>query len=501
MKSEFLKPLITQGYYDGPLSQAADKAAREGLPIAGFELMRRAAREALRVIVEEYPAAQRLLVVCGKGNNAGDGYLVASLAIRQGLHATVLSVVAPERLSGDAALAYQEAQQTGVELVDQVDDIERFDLVVDAMLGTGIREEPRPLFAEVITKINEANSPVVAIDLPSGVNATTGAAAHAVRADHTVTFITEKIGTATGPGRSHAGQIHFCDLGVPEHLLPRPLALPCSWDIRALPQPSLNAYKHQMGHVLVAGGDLGMPGAVAMASEAALRVGAGMVTVATRVEHADALLTRLPEAMTIDPDADDFLERLESFDVVVLGPGLGRQDWGRQLYQNVEKSRRPVVLDADGLYWLAQETTWQGGPLAMTPHSAEAARLLNTTVLDIEMDRLASARLLGEKYDARVNLKGPGSVLRLEGHIEICIHGNPGMATAGMGDVLSGIVGGVLAGGYRAQFSSPELDNLFSAAVALHSCAADRASLRVGMRSLVATDVIHALPATMLGRT
>ena len=489
-----------KGFYDGPASQAADEAAREGIPIAGFDLMRRAAQEALRVIVAEYPEANKLLVICGKGNNGGDGYLVASLAAAQGIAATVVSIFEPSELSGDAVLAYEEVCKLGIACLENMDelDLDAFDVVVDAMLGTGFRDEARPSFAEAITKINESKSPVVAIDLPSGVNASTGASSHGVQSDHTVTFITQKIGTSTGPGRSLAGRVHYCDLAVPGHLLPTPFASPCHWYGGALPHPGTNAYKHQMGHVLIAGGDLGMPGAVAMAAEAALRVGAGMVTIATRVEHADAMLARIPEAMTLDPEADDFVDRLSSFDVVVLGPGLGRKSWGLGLYQNVEASKVPVVLDADGLFLLAQNKHWHGGQLAMTPHSAEAARLLDGSVSQIEADRFSSAQALGEQYQARINLKGPGSVLRLQSRLEICVYGKPGMATAGMGDVLSGIVGGVLAGAYRSTATEDEKDQLFSAAVALHSKAADHAASQVGMRSLVATDVIRALPTTML---
>ena len=242
-----------------------------------------------------------------------------------------------------------------------------------------------------------------------------------------------------------------------------------------------------------------MPGAVAMAGEAVLRVGAGMVSFATRIEHSTALVARLPEAMTIDPQADGLAVKLNQIDLVVLGPGLGRGAWGRSLYELVEASGKPTVLDADGLFWLANAQSWGGGELFVTPHSAEAARLIGVTVGEINDDRVASANEVARRYQARVNLKGPGSIVRLSDRVEVCRHGNPGMATAGMGDVLSGIVGGLLATAVRQGESKKELDGLFSLSIALHSAAADQAAASVGMRSLLATDVIRALPGVIRG--
>ena len=488
---------MKSGFYDGPTSQALDELARDGIPIAGFDLMQRAAEAALTVIIEQFPSASRLIVICGKGNNGGDGYLIAARAIERGLRATAVALVDPLKLTGDAALAHQAAQDAGVVIRDSVGSFEGYDVIVDAMLGTGFSGEPRDFVAEAITAINSSSLPVVAVDLPSGVSASTGAANLAVRAHHTVTFISRKVGTFTGPGRALSGMVHFCDLGVPEHLYSTACLTPCYWHPNRLPALDSGAYKHQLGSVLVAGGDLGMPGAAAMAAEAALRVGAGMVTVATHREHAHALLTRLPEAMTVNPEGSDFEASIENYDLVVLGPGLGREAWGENLFRAIERSGRPVVLDADGLWWLAEVDSWQGGPLWMTPHAAEAARLLDQVVAELESDRVTAAATLADRFAGRVNLKGPGSIVHCRGRAQLCIHGNPGMATAGMGDVLSGIVGGILSGGYRQGASDDVLDDLFSAAIALHSRAGDRAAQVHGMRSLVATDVVRALPETI----
>ncbi len=488
-----------EGLYDGPASQALDDAARVGLPIAGIDLMARAARAALDVVVSEYPQATRILVVCGKGNNAGDGYLLAALAREQGLEPSALALIPVAELQGDAVVAQKRARDAGVVILVGDLDPTAYDVVVDAMLGTGFKGEVRPVYLGAIEQINACRVPVVSIDIPSGVDASTGRAGAAIQADHTVTFISQKLGTATGSGKSLTGQMHFAGLGIPKGLYFAPSAYPCRWDASRLGSAADNAYKHEQGHVLVVGGDLGMPGAVAMAGEAALRVGVGMVSIATRTEHSAALVARIPEAMTIDPDGSAVEAKLEQIDLVVLGPGLGRGMWAKSLYDLVEASGKPTVLDADGLYWLAQAQAWRGGRLFVTPHSAEAARLLGVAVDEIENDRVGSASELGKRFHARVNLKGPGSIVRLSDRVEVCKHGNPGMATAGMGDVLSGVIGGLLATAARQAGSEEVFDSLFSVGVALHSAAADKAAARIGMRSLLATDVIRALPRTIRG--
>ncbi|MDG2278120.1 MAG: NAD(P)H-hydrate dehydratase [Pseudomonadales bacterium] len=487
------------GFYDGPASQALDEAARVGLPIDGIDLMCRAARAALDVVVSEYPEAMRLLIVCGSGNNAGDGYLLAALAQEQGLKPSVLPLISAEDLKGDVALAEARARSAGVVILEVDADPSQYDVVIDAMLGTGFKGEVRPAYVRAIEQINASGISVVSVDVPSGVDASTGRAGSAIQADHTVTFISQKLGTATGPGKSRSGRVHLAGLGVPKRLYTSPSAQSCRWDPAHLKPLADNAYKHELGHVLVVGGDLGMPGAVAMAGEAVLRVGAGMVSFATRIEHSTALVARLPEAMTIDPQGDGLAVKLNQIDLVVLGPGLGRGAWGRSLYELVEASGKPTVLDADGLFWLANAQSWGGGELFVTPHSAEAARLIGVTVGEIDDDRVACANEIARRYQARVNLKGPGSIVRLSDRVEVCRHGNPGMATAGMGDVLSGIVGGLLATAVRQGESKKELDGLFSLSIALHSAAADQAAASVGMRSLLATDVIRALPGVIHG--
>jgi hydroxyethylthiazole kinase-like uncharacterized protein yjeF len=285
-----------------------------------------------------------------------------------------------------------------------------------------------------------------------------------------------------------------------------------SWHAGVLPELDANTYKHRQGHVLVAGGDNNMPGAVAIAAEAALRVGAGMVTVLTRSQHAAPIIARTPEVMVSAysasgrdiqtkpleaqagaPSASELFRRA---DVVVLGPGLGRSAWSQSLYSLAEQSNKTTVLDADGLYWLAESGSWQGGPLIITPHIAEAARLLGCSGDEVQQDRLAACRQLQQRYNCQGVLKGAGSIVFGAETVMICAHGNPGMATAGMGDVLSGVLGGLLAGALETPLNiSPRL----SSAVALHSAAADQAAMETGQRSLLATDVINKLPMLLRG--
>ncbi len=497
--------------YDAAASREIDAYAIEHLGVSGYMLMQRAADAAFASLLQNFPGIRAVTVFCGKGNNAGDAYLVAQRAFAMGLKTQVLAVVSADALSGDALTAYRQAESAGVGIEAAGEQTLVGDVVVDGLLGTGLNGAPRGAFATAIERINAANKPVLSVDIPSGVSADTGAVfGAAVKADVTVSFITRKLGLYTGAGISYAGVREFADLGVPPQMyvaagLPR-----LFWTPDMLPALDVNTYKHRQGHVGVIGGDEAMPGAVAMASHAALRVGAGMVTALTRAEHRPAIVARTPEVMVqgFTPDAvSDATALLQRADLLVLGPGLGRSDWSQALYACAQASQKPTVLDADGLYWLAQFEHWSGGPLSITPHVAEAARLLKMSADDVQSDRLSAAKILAERFACHGVLKGAGSIVfdAAGQRLCVCAHGNPGMATAGMGDVLSGVLGGILGGivaGTDTQVQSASRADMYaatSAAVALHSAAADHAALGVGMRSLVATDVISALPQVLLG--
>ena len=493
--------------YDADASREIDAYAISHLGVSGYELMNRAADAAFTNLLQHFAGLTSVLVWCGKGNNAGDAYLVALRALQFGIRTQVIALVEPDQLTGDAAKAHQAAVAAGVSIVSGIPDpLPLADVIIDGLLGTGLNGPPREPFAQGIAAINDAPAPVLSIDIPSGVSAATGAVfGAAVRAEITVSFITRKLGLYTGAGVSYAGLREFADLGVPGDMYVADGITWLRWQPTLLPALDANTYKHRQGHVVVAGGDDSMPGAVAMATEAALRVGAGMVTALTRVQHTAALVARSPEVMVrgiAEPGEQDEAQLAESVallaraDLVVLGPGLGRSTWSEALYELVEASGKPTVLDADGLYWLAEHGSWRGGDLTITPHVAEAARLLGNNPAEVQNDRFAACRELAQRLHCRGVLKGAGSITfaRQGGELALCAHGNPGMATAGMGDVLSGVVGGLLA----AVVDDPAVcDARLAGAVALHSAAGDAAAEQVGERSLVATDVIRSLPALL----
>jgi hydroxyethylthiazole kinase-like uncharacterized protein yjeF len=488
-------------------SRALDRFAIERHGIAGIVLMKRAGEAAWRSLRRRWPNARTITVVCGRGNNAGDGYIVAGSALLHGVAVQLIQLGPADALRGDAARARDWALGCGLAIGEVDDDAPNFDIagevVVDALLGTGVTGDVRPGFARAIATIAGAGAPVLAIDIPSGLCADTGRVlGSAVRADATVTFIGMKRGLATGAGADYTGAIELATLGVPADCYATVgaaaiEALQWSNQRQSLPQRTATAYKHQSGHVLVVGGDSGMGGAVAMAAEAALKVGAGLVSVATRPEHVAAILARRPEIMAkgvTSPDAIDAL--LARASVVALGPGLGREAWGQALFDRVAAAEKPCVIDADGLHRLAARPgATRSAALVVTPHVAEAAALLGTTVNEVQRDRFAAAAALVSRYAGGAPfaavLKGAGSIVASSAApAGVCLHGNPAMASAGMGDVLTGIVAGILAQGVEVAAAT-------RAGVCLHSFAADRVAARDGQRGLVATDLVDELRAIL----
>ena len=459
--------------------------------VSGFELMRRAGQAAFDALVHRWPGAAAVTIFCGKGNNAGDGYVIAGLARQLGLKVQVLQVGDGGALKGDAALAESWAREQGVIPSDGNAEDAAIEgaVIVDALLGTGLRGPLRPPFAQAAMRMNQANLPVLSVDLPSGLDADTGAAAdEAVRADATLSFIGAKLGLHTGKGPALRGELIHAGLGVSSAVLAQvpgcPLLVFNAEDLPALP---LDAHKHRMGHLLVAGGDLGMGGAPLLAAEAALRSGTGLVTVLTRPQHHAAMLARRPELMLGDgSDPERCRDLLSRAGALVLGPGLGRESWGEQLFQLALQAGKPTVVDADGLRWLAQTAARPAsGELIISPHPGEAAQLLGNSVKEVEADRPGAAQRLADQFNGVATLKGVGTVCAAPGGglLGVCAHGNPGMATAGMGDVLAGLLGGLVAQGLDAAEAA-------RIGVCLHSAAADLAAGRQGRRSLLASDLI-----------
>lgn len=452
-----------------------------------WELMQRAGHAACLVLRKKWPSARKIAIVCGKGNNAGDGFVLAHEAHLRGLSVRVYHLVDAAAYQGPARKAFDLCESSGVFMLPFAPDIDLSgDLVVDAILGTGIDSDIEGDFKRAIEMINQVQSPVFAIDVPSGINADTGAMhGVAVRADMTITFIGLKQGLFTGKGITYAGDVLLDDLSVPPTLFP---ALSASATLIVPPvftKRKRDAHKGDFGHVLVIGGDYGMGGAVRMAAEAALRIGAGLVSVATRDAHVGVVSGVRPEIMCHSVEnVADVQPLLEKASVIVIGPGLSQSRWAKTLLDAVLSIDKPCLLDADALNNLAEKTPIKKANWILTPHPGEAARLLKTTVAKIQVDRFTAAKAISNAYGGVCVLKGAGTIVQgPEGVPAVCAAGNPGMATAGMGDVLSGVIGGLLAQGLTLKAAA-------TSGVMLHAMAADIAAKNEGERGLLATDLM-----------
>lgn len=475
---------------------ALDAAAIAG-GIPSIQLMKRAGRAAFELLLERFPAPALISVYCGAGNNGGDGYVLAALAAQRKLSVQVIQLTAPEKLSGEARQAYDFAVQEGVNILSFAQAVAPSSgVIVDALLGIGLRGAPAGEFAAAIEQINSTGLPVLALDIPSGLDADTGAVAGSVVQAHiTISYIALKRGLLTGRGPAVCGELVLADLDVPAstyaEVLPSVERLNLAELLPLLPPRAADAHKGDFGHVMVIGGDTGYGGAALMAAEAAARTGAGKVSVATRPEHVFAIIARRPEIMASGVVSGQELEVLLARPtLLVVGPGLGRTPWSEQMLQQAIKSGLPLVLDADALNILAEGRVvpvaghQQHSAWLLTPHPAEAARLLGITTAEVQADRFAAARAISSRYNASVILKGAGSlVASVDELIGVVTDGNPGMASGGMGDVLSGILGGLMAQGLSAHDAA-------RLGAVVHACAADLAAEDLGQRSLLATDLI-----------
>ena len=484
--------LGNENLYTAAQTRALDHCAIHEHDIAGITLMSRAADVALGYLLEVWPEPERLQVLCGTGNNGGDGFLIADLAHKRGINVTIFQLGDSEKVDGDAALALRQARDNGVEIIPFERNLLLPEgVIVDAMLGIGLGGDVRGAFVDAIAAINASGRPVLAMDIPSGLCADTGAVmGSAVVANLTVTFIGLKRGLFALQAPDYTGAVQFSDLGVcPEVYAAVPVdcvRLTLEPLLGLVPLRSASAHKGLYGNVLVVGGDYGLAGAAAMAAESALRCGAGLVQVATRPEHVSAVVARTPEVMPRGVvSSDDFAPMVEAADVLVVGPGLGQSPWSIELLRLCLDSGKPLVLDADALNLLAAGTLGNirsATNRVLTPHPGEAARLLGSSTAQVQSDRFAAVSALQQRYGGIVILKGNGSLITAGGHILLSDYGNPGMASGGMGDVLSGAIGALLAQ-HLAPLEAAAL------AVCLHGAAADVAA-QGGQRGLVATDLI-----------
>ena len=467
-----------------------DRIAIEQHEIPGYELMQKAGVAAYRCVQQHWPRAEKILIACGPGNNGGDGYVLARLCQESGLFVQVVALSDPHSLTGDALTAYQDAvaADVAIELFADGRDFSAFDVIVDAVFGTGLQRALDDVAMNMVARINAATSSVLAIDIPSGLLADTGVpVGAAVCADVTLTFIALKQGMFTGLAADYCGAIEFDNLDVPAALYAAHKAVARRYvghDVAGLlaPRPR-TTHKGQCGHVLAVGGKVGHAGAVRMAAEAALRVGAGLVTVATHIQNAVSMSAQRPEIMAYGIDKAQVLRPLmEQANVFVIGPGMGVGGIATDLWHRLLNCEKPMIVDADGLNILATNrkhfTNW-----ILTPHPGEAGRLLEVETAEVQADRYAAVIEIQKRYGGVVVLKGSGTLICDEqGDVSVVNAGNPGMASGGMGDVLAGVIGGLLAQGLS-------LRDAARVGVWIHAVAADRAAAE-GERGLLATDLL-----------
>lgn len=473
-----------------PLFDAVALRALEarGVALLGGDpgvLMARAGAAAWRCVLKHWPQAARIVVACGPGNNGGDGYLLARLAREAGRDVRVLRVAEPASALAQRACAGYLAAGGVV-----ADALEEADLIVDALFGIGLSRAPDGPAAALIVAINAHPAPVLALDVPSGIDAGRGCAAGvAVVADRTLQFLARHRGLRTGAALDHCGELELAALDLPAAAFED--IAPAAWGYRSdalagfFPLRPRDAHKGRHGHVLCIGGDAGSGGAVLLAAQAALRCGAGLVSVATREAHVPALLARCPEAMVHAIEGTAALRPLLArADVVAVGPGLGQGEWGRALLAAALDSGKPRVLDADALNLLAERGAGLRPEDVITPHPGEAARLLGATTAEIQRDRFAAAAALQARHGAVVVLKGAGSLVQAEaGAPAVVCAGNPGMATGGMGDLLTGCIAALRGQGFPAREAAV-------AGALLHAAAGDAAAREDGERGLLPSDLL-----------
>ena len=474
-------------------ARAIDRDAQGVLGLTEYALMQRASAVAWRALLQHWPQAQRIGIACGPGNNGGDGTVLGGLARESGREVVVVRMPdgAPR---SDAARKACAEWETGACVIREVDGtLPQVDLWVDALFGIGLTRAPEGAAQALIEAINASGVDVFALDVPSGVDADSGnVPGVAIRATRTLSFIVDKRGLHTGAALEHVGALQIDALGVTDTITAShaPAARLARSDMLAgwLTPRQRNSNKGDYGHVLCVGGEHGSGGAIALSTEAALRCGAGLVSVATRAEHVSMLLARRPEAMVRGvEDSEDFIALCERASVLAIGPGLGQGEWGHALLSAALAANKPLVLDADALNLLPEmlraKPSSELRDDILTPHPGEAARLLDIATAQVQADRYTAAQALATRYGCCAVLKGAGSIVAAPDTTAVVIDaGNPGMAVGGMGDVLTGVIAAM-----RAQHLSA-LDAAVCGAL-LHALAGDAAAVDGGERGLIASDL------------
>ncbi|WP_231730974.1 NAD(P)H-hydrate dehydratase [Lacimicrobium alkaliphilum] len=456
-----------------------------------YELMERAGHAAFRQLLAEFPQCHKLLVLCGHGNNGGDGFVLARLAREAGMQVQLVAIGNSDKYSEDTRQAQKRWLSSGGESLTWPVPLANHDVIVDALLGTGVKGEVKSPYRHIIDELNKQRLPVLSIDLPSGLHADTGnPCGIAVNAAATVTFVGIKAGLVTGAGKQHCGKLGFSALGIAENFnrLATPLAILASANqLAPLPQRKINTHKGDYGRLLCIGGNKGMHGAIRLTAEAALRSGAGLVKVLCHPDSRMLVAEGRPELMLAD--ADGKTEALLNWaSCIVIGPGLGQDAWAQSQFDTLmayqKKSSKPMLIDADGLNLLAaRESSDLPENTVLTPHPGEAAALLDQSGAEVQADRYDAVNKLTQNYKSTVILKGAGSLVSCNNRKFVLEQGNPGMASGGMGDLLSGLIGGLMAQGMSAANSA-------LTGACIHALAGDLCAEQQGQRGMIASDLI-----------
>ncbi|HHU50698.1 MAG TPA: NAD(P)H-hydrate dehydratase [Firmicutes bacterium] len=488
-----------------------DRKAMTDYAIPGIILMEHAANALFQVIKEKFPSPVKTGVICGRGNNGGDGWALARLLLQAGWDVTVFHPGLGVALPPDAGQNREISLRLGVRaedwetLLDAAENIQSYDLLIDALLGSGFRGQAEGDYGRLIELINSSGKPVIAVDLPSGLEADTGRVnGPVVKAGQTVTFGLPKIGLLAYPGRVFAGEIIIDHIGLPQQLLDKEHSKYFTYlpeEVKKMrPRRKAEAHKGSCGRLLVIGGSAGLTGAPVLTGMGALRSGAGLVTLGLRD---GLLLTEKPPELMVKSwsHLHQEIETLglgREYDAVIIGPGLSTALDGRELLLKVLTIENLIkVLDADALNIMSTVGEWwtkAKGPLVLTPHPGEMARLTGLSIAVVQKDRLAIAEEYAARWQAVVVLKGAGTtVASPEGLTYINPTGNPGLATGGTGDLLSGMIGAFLGQG---------LSPLEGAClgVYMHGAAADLAAEEVGYTGMIAGDVLFRLPRVLMGK-
>ena len=470
-------------------------AASQGISM--YDLMESAGAAVFSHIKARYLCAD-MLVVCGKGNNGGDGYIVARLAKLAGFNVSVVVLAKAEQITGDANKALQKLSgltkpifapdiESAAKLINQF----KGELILDCIFGIGFKGELTQNYKTVIKAINQYLADVVSVDVPSGLNADTGfITSVCVLAKATISFIVLKKGLLTGQAANAIGELYLAELNVGTAFIAQHqsnIYVQGQLNLPLLSKRHKSAHKGDIGLALAIGGNEGMPGAIKLTSEAALRCGASLLATCCHPKNQSMIVNGRPEIMLAPADIDQLINSrfLKKAKAIAIGPGLGRDSWGQQLYDFVISCDLPLILDADGLYFLSKNPVKKSN-WVLTPHPGEAALLLGTSVEEIESDRFAAVTAIQQKYGGVCLLKGAGTLISDGRQIWINTSGNPGMASGGMGDVLTGIILAMI-------LQLPDLMSATRLAAFIHGQAADIIAAKNGERGMLASDLFAEL--------